>query len=268
MQQKLKIATETQKNTIMEAVAEYCLPLMRNKFGNFLVQRCFEYGAPEHIEAIAQTMRGQCIALATNQFSCHVLQKALDCVADTTKKQTIEELLADIKETITHRYACHVWQKLFELNWREIYPQFMDVVNRELRGCWADIALGETGSLVVQNIFENCTKRDKQPCIDEIMANLDTVVRGQWSNWVIQHMFEYADEPYRQQVRDFVINGAAVYSIDQFASKAVEKLLKLGDPVVIDAYLDKVCQKSAARPRIPLVDSMYPHLLLCDFASY
>jgi uncharacterized protein YeeX (DUF496 family) len=258
LQQKLKIATEEQKESMLHTIVEHCCPLMRNRFGNFLIQRCLEYGTPQQVNNIAATMRGRCVSLATNQFSCHVVQKALDCVNDAAKKRMISEMLADINETIAHRYACHVWQKLFELKWGDIYPSFMDVVNEKLAGIWTDIALGETGSLVVQNIFENCTKKDKQPCVDEILDNLDTIIRGQWSNWVVQHMVEYAEQPYRKKVIDFVISGAPAYSVDQFASKAVEKLLKLGDPVVIDAYLESVCQKSLGRPRIPLVDSMFP----------
>lgn len=57
--------------------------------------------------------------------------------------------------------ACHVWQKLFELRWSDSPPQIMKYVNEALRGMWHEVALGETGSLVVQNIFENCLEEDK-----------------------------------------------------------------------------------------------------------
>jgi hypothetical protein len=71
------------------------------------------------------------------------------------------ELLRRIPETVIHRYACHVWQKLFELRWSGKPPQIMAKVNEALEGMWHDVALGETGSLVVQNIFENCIEDEK-----------------------------------------------------------------------------------------------------------
>jgi hypothetical protein len=37
----------------------------------------------------------------------------------------------------------------------------MKYVNEALGGMWLEVALGETGSLVVQNIFENCLEEDK-----------------------------------------------------------------------------------------------------------
>ena len=73
----------------------------------------------------------------------------------------VHELLRRIPDTVIHRYACHVWQKLFELRWTESPPQIMEFVNEALRGMWHEVALGETGSLVVQNIFENCLEEDK-----------------------------------------------------------------------------------------------------------
>lgn len=42
----------------------------------------------------------------------------------------------------------------------------MKYVNEALRGMWHEVALGETGSLVVQNIFENCLENDKVCCLN------------------------------------------------------------------------------------------------------
>lgn len=112
----------------------------------------------------------------------------MDNVPDDIRLCIVSELLTDIRATVTHRYACHVWQKLFEVRWTDAAPEIMSFVNAELTGSWAAIALGETGSLVVQNIFENCADVDKRPCLDEIIAELPRVIRGQWGNWVVQHV--------------------------------------------------------------------------------
>ena len=94
-------------------------------------------------------------------FGCHVVQKAFDAVPEEYKAVMVHELLRRIPETVIHRYACHVWQKLFELRWSDSPPQIMKFVNEALHGMWHEVALGETGSLVVQNIFENCLEEDK-----------------------------------------------------------------------------------------------------------
>ena len=161
LQQKLKVGTTEQKFDIVEAIVAQAYPLMVNRFGNFLVQRCFEHGTPEQVIKIAESIRGNTLNLSMDAFGCHVVQKAFDSVPEDYKAIMVHELLRRIPETVIHRYACHVWQKLFELRWSESPPQIMKYVNDALRGMWHEVALGETGSLVVQNIFENCLEEDK-----------------------------------------------------------------------------------------------------------
>lgn len=45
--------------------------------------------------------------------------------------------------------------------------------------------------------------------------------------------------------------------MDQFASKVVEKCLKIGGADFLERYLERVCEGRSDRPRIPLIDSMF-----------
>ncbi|PFH59081.1 hypothetical protein XA68_12821 [Ophiocordyceps unilateralis] len=254
LQQKLKVGSPEQKYDIVEAIVAQAYPLMVNRFGNFLVQRCFEHGTPEQVIKIATAIRGNTLNLSMDPFGCHVVQKAFDSVPEEYKAIMVHELLRRIPETVIHRYACHVWQKLFELRWTESPPQIMKFVNEALRGMWHEVALGETGSLVVQNIFENCLEEDKRPCIEEVLANIDIVAHGQFGNWCIQHVCEHGAPPDRSRAIDHVIRYAAEYSTDQFASKVVEKCLKIGGSDFLGRYLGRVCEGRRDRTRIPLID--------------
>ncbi|KAF2160984.1 hypothetical protein M409DRAFT_28590 [Zasmidium cellare ATCC 36951] len=254
LQQKLKCGTAEQKFEIVQAIIDQAYPLMINRFGNFLIQRCFEHGTPEQVIAIAQAIRGNTLNLSMDAFGCHVVQKAFDAVPEEYKAIMVHELLRRIPETVIHRYACHVWQKLFELRWSDSPPQIMKYVNEALRGMWHEVALGETGSLVVQNIFENCLEEDKRPCINEVLASIDTVAHGQFGNWCIQHICEHGSIPDRTRATDHVIRYSTEYSMDQFASKVVEKCLKMGGTEFLDRYLDRVCEARPDRPRMPLID--------------
>ncbi|KAJ8610667.1 hypothetical protein MRB53_038446 [Persea americana] len=236
LQQKLKISTPEQKRELIDAIVQQAYPLMINRFGNFLIQRCFEHGSPQQVVAIAGAIRGNTLSLAMDAFGCHVVQKAFDVVPEEYKAIMVHELLRHIPETVIHRYACHVWQKLFELRWSGSPPQIMKYVNEALKGMWHEVALGETGSLVVQNIFENCLEEDKHIC--EHGAPTD-------KSRAIEHVLRYATE----------------YSTDQFASKVVEKCLKVGGLDFMDRYLTKVCEGRNDRPRMPLIDSELEHFL-------
>ncbi|CRG86712.1 Meiotic coiled-coil protein 2 [Talaromyces islandicus] len=254
LQQKLKVGTAEQKYEIIEAIVNQAYPLMINRFGNFLVQRCFEHGTPDQVIAIANAIKGNTLSLSMDSFGCHVVQKAFDCVPEEHKAAMVHELLRRIPETVVHRHACHVWQKLFELRWNNEPPQIMSKVNEALRGIWHDTALGETGSLVVQNIFENCVEEEKRPAIEEVLANIDLLSHGQFGNWCIQHICEHGAPHDKNRAIEHILLWSVDYSMDQFASKVIEKCLKIGGSEFLDRYLARVCTGRPDRPRMPLID--------------
>ncbi|KAI2794277.1 Meiotic coiled-coil protein 2 [Penicillium oxalicum] len=254
LQHKLKGGPAEHKFDIIDAIISQAYPLMVNRFGNFLIQRCFEHGTQEHAIAIANAIRGNTVPLSMDQFGCHVIQKALDCVSENYKIVMVNELLRNVPETVVHRYACHVWQKLFELRWTGKPPPIMTKVNEALKGMWHKVALGETGSLVVQNIFENCLEDEKRQAIEEVLKKIDDVAHGQFGNWCIQHICEHGAPHDKNRAVEHILKHAVDYSMDQFASKIVEKCLKIGGAEFLDRYLNRVCTGRADRPRMPLID--------------
>ncbi|KAF9576156.1 hypothetical protein EC968_010279 [Mortierella alpina] len=250
LQQKLKTSPPEQKVQIIDAILGQAYPLMSNRFGNFLIQRCFEFGSPQQIDALAQAMRGNILTLACDPFGCHVVQKALDNVEEDCKARIVTEMFRRIRETIVHRYACHVWQKVFEIRWTDAPPAVMTYVNNAVAGRWASVAVDETGSLVVQNVFENCAEHDKRPVLNEILQSVTTIAKGQWGNWVIQHILEHGAPADRVIVTQKILEDAVNLSLDQYASKVVEKTLRMAamaSSVAVNPPLSKTADKSDAK---------------------
>lgn len=101
------------------------------------------------------------------------------------------------------------------------------------------------------------TDNRQRPCINEVLASIDVVAHGQFGNWCVQHICEHGAIPDRTRAIDHVLRFATEYSMDQFASKVVEKCLKISGPDFLDRYLDRVCEALDGRPRMPLIDSEY-----------
>ncbi|KAL5039576.1 meiotic PUF protein 1 [Batrachochytrium dendrobatidis] len=240
LQQRLKTDTMENKALIFDAVLEYVIPLVKNRFGNFLVQCCLDYCTCQQIWALANCMHGQVITLSCDRFGCHVMQKVIDKVDKDIKILLISELYQSIVETFTHRFACHVWQRVFETSWTGKPPNIMESVQSVLSGYWNSIANDENGSLVVQCIFDNCTEEETGPIISEIFKNTAELAKGQWGNWVIQHIVAHGSTLQRSHILEVVSQNIYQLSTDQFASKVVEKCIKLASKREAQALIDKI----------------------------
>jgi hypothetical protein len=60
-----------------------------------------------------------------------------------------------------------------------------------------------------------------------------------------------------------ILAKASEYSMDQYASKVIEKLLKIGGDEFLERYLKAVTSRSSAtNPRMPLIDSKVSPLFI------
>ncbi|KAJ3315760.1 hypothetical protein HDU76_002112, partial [Blyttiomyces sp. JEL0837] len=318
LQQKLKITSDENRETLIEVIKAQALPLIKNRFGNFLVQRCLEVGEKSQVRSLASTIFGNAIFLSCDRFGCHVVQKALELCDDDIKLNIIAELILAVPETITHRFACHVWQRVFESKWPTfnhqnlmnptthatavsmlslLDPSFnvasyqqngdeqyyqhhlprlpnpvyviLKRVNAVLRRQWHIVANDESGSLVVQCIFENCNDGEKRSIVQEVLEHAADIARGQWGNWVIQHLLDRGDASDKTHILQVVAKNVHSMSMDQFASKVVEKALKICQKKDLYAIVDCVLAASPgpsgenrSPPLIEMMNNQYANYVV------
>jgi hypothetical protein len=95
----------------------------------------------------------------------------------------------------------------------------------------------------------------QRPILNEVLDNIVIISKGQWGNWVIQHVLEQAEKGSdRDRAFNTVLDEAVQLSTDQFASKVVEKALRIGGPTFLTRFVDRVSVGRKDRPRIPLID--------------
>jgi len=54
--------------------------LMTDVFGNYVIQKFFEFGSQDQKQTLAQRVRGHVLALALHMYGCRVIQKALESI--------------------------------------------------------------------------------------------------------------------------------------------------------------------------------------------
>ncbi|KAI8831917.1 armadillo-type protein [Chytriomyces cf. hyalinus JEL632] len=287
------------RSQLMDSVRPQALSLMRNRFGNFLMQRCLEFGTREQVKGLVNLMVGHIYPLSCDRFGCHVVQKALDVCEDDVKFSIVSELFRAIPETITHRFACHVWQRVFETKWGislspasttalEQFPltanmlesatpgqakvtfanrsKIVQRVDAALKSQWHLVANDENGSLVVQCIFENCTDADKREIVKEVLVYAADIAKGQWGNWVIQHLLDNGIPTDKSHIFKVVARNMYSMSVDQFASKVVEKVLKSCQRrelyEIIDVVISPVLRESGCPGILEMMNNQYANYVV------
>ena len=69
---------------------------MTDVFGNYVIQKFFEYGTPQQKEKLAGQMKGNVLKLSLQMYGCRVVQKALEHVHIDQQSILIRELDGNI----------------------------------------------------------------------------------------------------------------------------------------------------------------------------
>jgi len=80
IQQKLEHASIAEKALIFSEILSAAYSLMMDVFGNYVIQKFFEFGTTEQKLTLAQRVRGHVLALALHMYGCRVIQKALESI--------------------------------------------------------------------------------------------------------------------------------------------------------------------------------------------
>ena len=78
IQQRLEVCSDAEKQIVFDEILPVANPLMIDVFGNYVLQKLFEYGAPEQVESLALLVTGQAVDLAMQSYGCRVVQKAME----------------------------------------------------------------------------------------------------------------------------------------------------------------------------------------------
>lgn len=64
---------------------------MTDVFGNYVIQKFFEFGSLDQKLALATRIRGHVLPLALQMYGCRVIQKALESIS--SDQQVISEMV-------------------------------------------------------------------------------------------------------------------------------------------------------------------------------
>ena len=81
---------------------------MTDVFGNYVVQKLFEYGNEHQRAALAEQLLGSVYKLTTSMYGCRVVQKALEYISMDQQRLLIDELKDHVMDCVFDQNGNHV----------------------------------------------------------------------------------------------------------------------------------------------------------------
>ena len=85
IQQKLERASVVEKNLVFTEISLAAYSLMTDVFGNYVIQKFFEFGSPDQKMSLANRIKGHVLQLALQMYGCRVIQKALESIPEAVQ---------------------------------------------------------------------------------------------------------------------------------------------------------------------------------------
>jgi hypothetical protein len=239
IQQRLEVCTEVDKQLIFDEIAPSAHSLMTDVFGNYVLQKLFEYGTPEQCETLAALLTGQAVMLSMQMYGCRVVQKALEyvntqrLVAIVTEFENPQVLLRCVHDSNGN----HVIQKCIEIVSKAareaatpdmsefLSSRIMFIINA-FQGRVKELSSHPYGCRVVQRILEHCSNPQKALVLEELRKCCAELVQDCYGNYVIQFVMQHGWDADRAVLVKEVQAHLLDFSQHKFASNVVEKCLQ------------------------------------------
>uniref|UniRef100_A0A4W3KAX2 Pumilio RNA-binding family member 1 n=1 Tax=Callorhinchus milii TaxID=7868 RepID=A0A4W3KAX2_CALMI len=239
IQLKLERATPAERQLVFNEILQAAYQLMVDVFGNYVIQKFFEFGSLDQKLALAQRIRGHVLSLALQMYGCRVIQKALESIPPDQQiiNEMVKELDGHVLKCVKDQNGNHVVQKCIEC----VQPQSLQFIIDAFQGQVFALSTHPYGCRVIQRILEHCMPEQTLPILEELHQHTEQLVQDQYGNYVIQHVLEHGRPEDKSKIVSEIRGNVLALSQHKFASNVVEKCVTHASRAERALLIDEVC---------------------------
>jgi len=239
IQQKLERASILEKNMVFNEILTAAYSLMTDVFGNYVIQKFFEFGSPEQKLLLAQRIKGHVLPLALQMYGCRVIQKALETIPSEIPihGELVKELDGHVLKCVKDQNGNHVVQKCIEC----VNSVALQFIIDAFKGQVYALSTHPYGCRVIQRILEHCTIEQTTLILSELHEHTERLIQDQYGNYVIQHVLEHGSPDDKSSIVNIVRGNVLLLSQHKFASNVIEKCVTHSSRAERSMLIDEVC---------------------------
>ncbi|KAL2270385.1 hypothetical protein VTJ83DRAFT_2569 [Remersonia thermophila] len=260
IQSKLETANSEERARVFAEIEPNTIQLMKDVFGNYVMQKLFEHGDQVQKKVLASAMKGKVVDLSTQMYGCRVVQKALEHVLVAQQVELVKELEPELIAVSMDQHGNHVIQQAIALVPRE----HLNTMMAGFKGHICDLASHQYGCRVIQRVLEHGSDDDKLSMMKELHTGVQKLLTDMFGNYVIQHVLEKGPAEDRASIISCVTPQILSLSRHKNASNVVEKCIMHGTPQEQRAIRDQLLVRAdeANGPLFQLMKDQYGNYVI------
>ncbi|KAH7037724.1 armadillo-type protein [Microdochium trichocladiopsis] len=231
VQKALEHVLVEQQAEIVDELKPKIMQVIKDQNGNHVVQMVIKLVPRLCIPFILDSFRGQVDQLSAHNYGCRVVQRMLEYGTDEERKELMDELHAHANVLITDQFGNYVTQHIIAQGNPEDRNKMITLVIDNL----VALCKHKFASNVVEKCIEHGTTEERQTIMRQLLAIgpdgtslLQSMIRDQFGNYVIQRLLECVDGPERESfIKEVSIQCANLKKSGNCRPlTAIEKLLE------------------------------------------
>jgi pumilio RNA-binding family len=243
IQQRLAVAVSDEVQIVFDEVMPVIEELWNDVYGNFIIQKLFEFGTPDMKDSLAKRLLSETISLSTKVYGCRVIQKAFDELNPRDVTKFMSTLKDNVLLCLNDHNGNHVIQKAISIMFSlandarengnedlcQLYLHSINPIIDEIINLIEVLGQHTYGCRAVQRMVEYCIEPQKSKILDSIIICQETLLCHAYGNYVIQKVLEHGRPSDRDSVFHMITKSVNLYSKQKQASNVVEALLRYGN---------------------------------------
>ncbi|EUD66927.1 hypothetical protein C922_02511 [Plasmodium inui San Antonio 1] len=162
-------------DTIISNIEDYLPFLSSHAYGCRIVQRIYEIGNTNQINRLNDKIVRK-IHLIKNRYGNYVIQKCFEYSDDTVRFIITDEIVSDIYRLSSHKYACNIIEKiLLKKEYKYKKKIIKKIVNDISDGNDSIITICKDcyGNFMMQKLLTTCRRKERTVIVKTIIENVD-----------------------------------------------------------------------------------------------
>ena len=187
LQKKIEEETQFALSCIYPVILDHLLDTVNDQFGNYLIQKFFEYLSPQEIHKFLSLIGPSFAPIGINQYGTRVLQKIIDFLPNDIDNLNLFKSFITPNTVLFSNdvNGCHIIQKILTTKLFDnsfIYHQLDLHIEH--------IANHKNGCCFLQKCTEKLTGMELERILNAIDKKAKILIIDQYGNYVIQHVMK------------------------------------------------------------------------------